>query len=238
LPSQPPADGPSSAPDQVEPPRPAPSYGQERLEGGCLVSVSSPLRPEDPVPFGGTVGEVLGLVVGKRRVPLAWERAHAQWEQLPVGTTTMLTLEVTPLPDGIRFARSRWAPAPDAGAPVPAGATLPKLFCQSELVIDARVRFVTDDGGFDESWTLEVRAPSRSEAGYVVDLDRNPPRGALRIRYRGPERIAKTTFYLDGSFLAGGVVQGNAYLLTELGPPPGYTAITFAHWPAQPGPGR
>jgi len=127
--------------------------GKEDAGPGCIETETA-LAGEEATSLGLTANDVSGLVVGAFAHPLFWAD----------GTSTTVTLLFTPTGNAW-FVDSEQAPSN--------GGTEPAIYayCDDRLDVETALTFATDDGAFDESWTLRLSATEAGSASVVQPLD-------------------------------------------------------------------
>jgi hypothetical protein len=156
-------------------------------------------------PFGVTPAQPLAYVSGTQFATLTWGTAttEQQVSVTPAGTT-LLAIDVTPMPGGITFTKSGGA-----------------LCGPGVLNIAATVRFVTSDGGFNETWQENLFSYDGQSLTFYHDLQRTPPTGSFRVTYTGTTKWDSIENQLTATFSdrgARGGVQFTTSMSFSTGP--------------------
>lgn len=122
-------------------------------DGAWCEDVPTAVALDEVTELGFSGAELWALAAGERTAPLTWAR----------GGEAVLTLGVTGEPAEARFVDS--VPHTEDG-----GSTI-GIECTDRVEVDADVRFVTDDGAFDEAWALPLSATEASLVSFHRRLD-------------------------------------------------------------------
>lgn len=169
------------------------------LGGSCTAGTTQTFGLDDMTPLGVTPATLLGYVSAHRYATLTWGTPSAGQDVTvtPAGTTT-LTIDVTPMVNGITYSQ-------------PGG----QLCGPGSLSVPAVVHFVTADGGFDETWQTTLRSMDGRTLTFYEDLQSMPPAGTFRVRYTGTQKWDSTDTLLTANFGADGA-RGDVQYTTEV----------------------
>ena len=179
------------------------------------------LAPGENTAYGFTLAQFVAAVEGERRAVLAWD--GGPMDTPPKGGKTALTVTIRRTGEGTYLVPVTAAPS---GA------------CQPKVRVPVEVRFVTADGGFDETWTatagLAAGPVFQLNGHFSIDLLAMPARGTFRIAPRtlGPGENAVLLLgctvgadTISGTILAGverrsdGGSSGAGNVVARWGPP-------------------
>jgi hypothetical protein len=148
--------------------------------------------------LGFSLAQLRSTVAGERQAPLRWVNADPTvLETFPPPQETQLTMTVTPTGEP-RFLAARRV----------GGRDNERLLCLPAAEIAADVRFTTADGGFDESWSVVLRASGGTGgapgARFSVDLLAKPVKGSFRAAWRDLRPGETQALQLSGEVSAAG----------------------------------
>lgn len=153
--------------------------------GLCGSAKSRQLTATDASPIGFSAQQVLDVVSGQKTAPLGWE-----------GSRTVATVNVTYLGGAIRFHEQALEAARG---------------CDKNLEIPVQIRFVTQDGAFNETWNQAIFAREAGAATTSRALDEVA--GTYRIQTFTPPgtwKDIKSSISLRLTDMVAGSITGSA----------------------------
>ncbi|WP_437626938.1 hypothetical protein [Sorangium sp. So ce1151] len=182
---------------QGGPPQSGQIGGVHGSEGGCDEEAED-IGADVVSPLGFSANEVIAALSGERSAPLTWAKGGSTTAAVSLGELV-----------SARFVRSQ--PAKE-GWPEGSGPAL-LVDCADHLQIDAPLAFATEDGAFDESFTVTLRATQVDDARYYHDIDLDALQGSYEVTEVDPAEFREVLVYLSGtlsSSAAHGTIKGNA----------------------------
>lgn len=173
--------------------------GDETYTPRCAETVSS-LTLDQATDLGFTAQELISSVTGGSSDTLTWSD----------GTTTGVHLGVGYADGALRYVHSEVEEPPeDAGAILDIA-----VICEDRIEVVADVTLKTDDGAFDEMWTVTLRALASDEASFNQDLLPGDLTGTYDYRALDPAEYDSTSAALSVS-LRTGISTGNIFEMGE-----------------------
>jgi hypothetical protein len=172
------------------------SSGSDAM-GGCMYAETS-IGVNDMTPLGVTPAALIAMVSGTHLATLTWAGGVQDVTVTPPPGTTALTIDVTPMTDPIFYDQSSGT-----------------LCAPGALTIPATVRFVTADGGFNETWQVSLSSNDGKSLTFTRDLLATPPTGTFRVTYTGSMVGNENQDRLTATFDAAGA-NGNVQFVNEL----------------------
>ncbi|XYI02744.1 hypothetical protein ACMHYB_24535 [Sorangium sp. So ce1128] len=176
--------------------------GVHGAEGGCDEEAED-IGADVASPLGFSARDVLSALSGERSAPLTWAK----------GGSTTATLSLGELVSA-RFVRSQVAEGggPEGSGP---GATEPAIAvdCADHLQIDVPLAFSTEDGAFDESFAVTLRAAQVDAAGFLHKIDLEALQGSYEVTEVDPADFKEVIVYLSGTLSSSavhGTISGSA----------------------------
>jgi hypothetical protein len=152
--------------------------------------------------FGASPNQ-LAAHLGEAGVLLDWGPSGATFEGLDVHKPSGKTKLEARLENLMRAAYVRRTYKPPEFVGRPPGR--PPTQCPDQLELEGVLRFVTEDGGFDEHWPVVLDVASGADFGtYVIDLDRVPINGSFRLSWGQFEDGASKKAFITGALPGAG----------------------------------
>ncbi|MGK3963734.1 hypothetical protein WMF38_06105 [Sorangium sp. So ce118] len=176
--------------------------GVQGVEGGCDEEAED-IGADVVSPLGFSANEVIAALSGERSAPLAWAKGGSTTAAVSLGELV-----------SARFVRSQPAKGggPEGSGP---GVAEPALAvdCSDHLRIEAPLAFATEDGAFDESFSITLRARQVDDASYYHKIDLDALQGSYEVTEVDPAEFREVLVYLSGtlsSSAAHGTISGTA----------------------------
>lgn len=169
-------------------PHPGSQFGEEDVDGGCIVGSTDPLTPSEVSPLGFTAQEVMDLVLGTRTSTLTWANA----------TTTDLTVAVS---DATNLRVVHYVPDPDAQSNDEMA-----LDCEDALAIDVVMTLDTADGALADTSPRTLQTRSASEVSLRIPVD--DVQGTLDLESWAQSDFDDIYGEVQGTFTAAGLSGG------------------------------
>lgn len=188
--------------------------GQTGEEGaGCLAVRTERLAASQASPLGFSADQVMAAVGLEHSVPLTWQD----------GTQTSLRLAFDYPGTEVEFAERQYrASGSDSNASGPQSAVAEiATECNDVLNVPLGLTFATEDGAFDEVWSVTLGAEALTSASLFYLLDLNVLEGSFRGTDFAPAGTDLSSVFLTLSFDAGvltGSISGTATRQTGTGP--------------------
>ncbi|WP_437840378.1 hypothetical protein [Sorangium sp. So ce1153] len=176
--------------------------GVHGAEGGCDEEAED-IGADVVSPLGFSANEVISALSGERSAPLTWAK----------GGSTTATVSLGALVSA-RFVRSQPS---EGGGPEGSGPGIAEpalgVDCADHLQIDVPLAFATEDGAFDESFAVTLRARQVDAGTYYHNIDLEALQGSYEVTEVDPAEFRKVTVSLSGtlsSSAAHGTISGMA----------------------------
>ncbi|WP_438029949.1 hypothetical protein [Sorangium sp. So ce233] len=170
---------------------------QGETASGCHEEAEA-IGADADTPLGFSAQDVVTALSGERSAPLTWAN----------GGSTTATLSVGELV-AARFVRSTTPPSSGSG-----GAELAlAVDCADHLQVEVPLAFSTEDGAFDETFTVTLRALRADSASFTHRIDLDALQGTYEVTEVNPAEFRKVIVYLNGtlsSTAVDGVISGVA----------------------------
>ncbi|MGK3994281.1 hypothetical protein [Sorangium sp. So ce1024] len=163
--------------------------GVHGSEGGCD-EVAEDIGADVASPLGFSANDVIAALSGERSAPLTWAK----------GGSTTATVALGELVSA-RFVRSTLGEGSGPGGAEPALA----LECSDYLKIEVPLAFSTEDGAFDETFTVALRATQVDAASFYHRLDLDALEGSYEVTEVDPAEFREVTVYLSGTLSSSAV---------------------------------
>ncbi|WP_437492236.1 hypothetical protein WME75_17455 [Sorangium sp. So ce1014] len=165
--------------------------------GGCEEKAGEDIGADDVSPLGFSAREALSAVSGERSVPLTWA----------TGGSTTATLSVGELV-AARFA------GPTDGSGSSGAEPGNDIGCSDHLQIDVPMAFSTEDGAFDDSFEVTLRATQVGAATFTHAIDLAALQGSYEVTEVDPAEFREVFVWLIG-MLSSSAVEGSIGGLAE-----------------------
>ncbi|WP_437737563.1 hypothetical protein [Sorangium sp. So ce1335] len=164
------------------------------VEGGEIASgcheEGEAIAADAVSPLGFSAEDVVSALSGERSAPLTWAK----------GGSTTATLSLGEIISA-RFVQSTTPPSSGSG-----GAELAlAVDCADHLQIEVPLAFATEDGAFDETFTVTLRALQASSASFTYRIDLDALQGTYEVTEVNPAEFRKVFVYLNGTLSSTGV---------------------------------
>ncbi|WP_437931483.1 hypothetical protein WMF37_20235 [Sorangium sp. So ce291] len=194
--------------------------GVHGSEGGCDEEAED-IGADVVSPLGFSANEVIAALSGERSAPLTWAKGGSTTAAVSLGELV-----------SARFVRSQVAEGggPEGSGP---GVAEPALAvnCADHLQIDVPLAFATEDGAFDESFSITLRAPQVDAGSYHHKIDLEALQGSYEVTEVDPAEFKEVIVYLRGTLSSSavdGTISGVAESYpTESGPEGSVSATPF-----------
>jgi hypothetical protein len=144
-------------------------------EGSSCDETRTALTMGETSPIGFSGSDVIGTVGHTYHETLVWDD----------GTTTGLTIGVSYKSGAVNYIDSEVSEDGGMEGAYP--------ICTDRLEIEVEVTFKTDDGAFDETWSVAMSAETADEASFSRELDLATLNGTYEIRGLDPAEYDKVT---------------------------------------------
>ncbi|WP_437759849.1 hypothetical protein [Sorangium sp. So ce1389] len=185
------------------PPQAGQIGGVHGAEGGCDEEAED-IGADVVSPLGFSANEVLSALSGERSAPLTWAK----------GGSTTATVSLGALVSA-RFVRSQPA---EGGGPEGSGPGIAEpalgVDCADHLQIDVPLAFATEDGAFDESFSITLRAKQVDAGTYYHKIDLEALQGSYEVTEVDPAEFKAVTVNLSGT-LSSSAVDGTISGMAE-----------------------
>ncbi|WP_437553481.1 hypothetical protein WME97_18550 [Sorangium sp. So ce367] len=151
---------------------------------------------DDVSPLGFSARDVASAVSGERSVPLLWR----EWREDQRTTATFSVGELV----AARLVRST---EPDPGESSGSTDLYPSV-CSDYVQVDVPLAFSTEDGAFDESLVVKLRARQPDVADFVHSFDLAALQGSYEVTKINPAEFREVSVHLYGK-LSPGAIEGS-----------------------------
>ncbi|WP_437300431.1 hypothetical protein [Sorangium sp. So ce426] len=168
---------------------------------GCEGKGGEDIGADDVSPLGFSAREVLSVASGERSAPLTWAK----------GGSTTATLSVG------EIVAARFVGSMDGSG------VGPDIGCVEHLQIDVPMAFSTEDGAFDESFEVTLRATQADAAWFehAIELSSSALQGSYEVTEVDTAEFREVFLYLSGtlsSSAAEGQIEGLGEFVRGSGP--------------------
>lgn len=171
--------------------------GVQVSEGACHEEAEA-IAADAETALGFSAQDVVTSLSGERSAPLTWAK----------GGSTTATLSLGEIVSA-RFVRSTTPPSSGSG-----GAELAlAVDCADHLQIEVPLAFSTEDGAFDETFTVTLRVLQADSASFTHRIDLDALQGTYEVTEVDPAEFRKVIVYLNGTLSSSavdGVISGVA----------------------------
>lgn len=175
--------------------------GVHGSEGGCDDEAED-IGAGVASPLGFSAEDVIAALSGERSAPLAWAKGGSTTATVALGE-----------PVSARFVRSKPGEWSGPGGAEPALA----VDCSDHLQIDVPLAFSTEDGAFDETFTVTLRAAQVDAASFYHKVDLDALEGSYEVTEVDPAEFREVIVYLSGT-LSSSAVTGRINGVAESHP--------------------
>ncbi|XXY23091.1 hypothetical protein WME88_26100 [Sorangium sp. So ce216] len=177
--------------------------GVHGAEGGCDEEAED-IGADVVSPLGFSANDVIAALSGERSAPLTWAKGGSTTAAVSLGELV-----------SARFVRSQPAKGggPEGSGP---GIAEPALAvdCADHLQIDAPLAFATEDGAFDESFSMTLRATQVDAGSFYHTIDLEALQGSYEVTEVDPAEFKEVTVHLSGT-LSSSAVDGTISGMAE-----------------------
>ncbi|WP_433936533.1 hypothetical protein AB3662_17815 [Sorangium cellulosum] len=166
-------------------------------EGACHEEAEA-IAVDAETALGFSAQDVVTALSGERSAPLTWAKGGSTTATLSLGEIVSAS-----------FVRSTTPPSSGSGGAEMALA----VDCADHLQIEVPLAFSTEDGAFDETFTVKLRALQVSSASFTHRFDLDALQGTYEVTEVDPAEFREVIVYLNGnlsSTAVDGVISGVA----------------------------
>ncbi|XXY49087.1 hypothetical protein WME91_54680 [Sorangium sp. So ce269] len=187
---------------QGGPPQGGQIGGVHGSEGGCDEEAED-IGADVVSPLGFSANEVIAALSGERSAPLTWAKGGSTTAAVSLGELV-----------SARFVRSQpgQGGGPEGSGPGVAEPAL-ALDCADHLQIDVPLAFATEDGAFDESFSVKLRATQVDAGSFYHKIDLEALQGSYEVTEVDPAEFREVLVYLSGTLTSSavdGTISGTA----------------------------